>query len=243
MPTILPPALHHFLLNAPAVPPVDLAGPAPVPVPVPAPAAPAATFASSLPPTPAPVIAGAESGFGRAASFSVPSSSTASTAATTAPAAALSGFDAFDAVAPAPVSNPVSESVFPPTTTVAASSASTAPPAHHAPQRDQPQDFEVVAAIDGIKAAAKRAIVAQENAVESSSKTYSSLQGLKQRLMTEKISLEATVNNAQAAHQEIEHKLDLVTQDVVRLQEELRDLRVKLQETSSQSSNAQVPTI
>jgi hypothetical protein len=87
---------------------------------------------------------------------------------------------------------------------------------------------EIGDAVDGIKAAARKAVAAHEEAMESAGRTYSSLSGLRQRLATEKISLEATVASAAAASSEASGKLEQVLAEINRHQEQLQELRGKL---------------
>lgn len=84
---------------------------------------------------------------------------------------------------------------------------------------------DLSAAVDGMREAAHKAIAVQEQAIESGGRTYSGLTALRQRLATEKISLEATVANASSANAELASKFDQIVADISSYQSQLQELR------------------
>ena len=204
MPTTLPPGLHSFLLNAPAVPFADGALPAPVaasPVAAAAPVAFPAVAPGPVHQVPAPVP--------------VPMPVPVAQPTPELPAAQKIS-NAFDDMAPAPTSSSSSFAL------------------------KKEDEHDLVAAADAMKNVAKKAIHAHEQSVESSSKTLSSLHNIKQKLATERISLEATVTNAIVANNETNAKLEATTEEIARLQNELRALREKLDQAMKQQAGSQV---
>lgn len=101
-------------------------------------------------------------------------------------------------------------------------------------------EHDLIAAADAMKNVAKKAINAHEQSLESSSKTLSSLNHIKQKLATERISLEATVTNAIVANNETNAKLEATSEEIARLQNELRALREKLDQAMKQQAGSQV---
>lgn len=132
---------------------------------------------------------------------------------------AFSGFD--DAPLPAPSATPA-----PATSSFASVSGG--------------DDAELRNSLDAMKAATKKTVAAHEQAVEIGGKAYSSLQGIKQRLATDRIALEATVANAIAANNESNTKLELISQEIFQLQEQIRQLTQRLQEAQQSTSSTQV---
>eukprot|EP00599_Poterioochromonas_sp_BG-1_P003600 CAMPEP_0173147282 /NCGR_PEP_ID=MMETSP1105-20130129/9046_1 /TAXON_ID=2985 /ORGANISM="Ochromonas sp., Strain BG-1" /LENGTH=911 /DNA_ID=CAMNT_0014061745 /DNA_START=28 /DNA_END=2763 /DNA_ORIENTATION=+ len=100
-------------------------------------------------------------------------------------------------------------------------------------------DAELRNSLDAMKAATKKTVAAHEQAVEIGGKAYSSLQGIKQRLATDRIALEATVANAIAANNESNTKLELISQEIFQLQEQIRQLTQRLQEAQQSTSSTQ----
>jgi hypothetical protein len=92
-------------------------------------------------------------------------------------------------------------------------------------------DYDLRNSIDGIKNVAKKTIVAHEQAVEAQGKAMASLQGIKQRLATDRIALEATLANAMTSNSDSQARLEAVTQEIYQLQEHMRGLKLKLDET------------
>ncbi len=135
---------------------------------------------------------------------------------------AFSGFD--DAPLPAPSATPA-----PVTSSFASASGF--------------DDSELRNSLDAMKAATKKTVAAHEQAVEIGGKAYSSLQGIKQRLATDRIALEATVANAIAANNESNTKLELISQEIFQLQEQIRQLTQRLQEAQQSTSSTQVSTL
>ena len=101
-------------------------------------------------------------------------------------------------------------------------------------------DADIRNSLDAMKAATKKTVAAHEQAVEINGKAYSSLHGIKQRLATDRIALEATVANAIVANNECNAKLEQVSSEIQQLQEQIRQLTAKLQETSQNTSSSQV---
>lgn len=211
---MLPPSLQSFFQYAPALPPGDpsLSKPAST-------GAPPAAPANALPLPAAPV---------KPLNPEFPKGEAATPLSTAAKISAE--FDAIDP-APLPSSTPSASSFASPVSSAVTSSL---------PAVSLRQDFpeeDIVDAVDGVRAAARKAVNAQEQTLEMSSRTYSSFVGLRQRLVTEKISLEATVSNAIAANNETASKLEQVYQDIEGLQSQLQELRGKLVTLSSSRSD------
>ncbi|KAJ1438519.1 hypothetical protein B484DRAFT_206253 [Ochromonadaceae sp. CCMP2298] len=84
---------------------------------------------------------------------------------------------------------------------------------------------ELGAAAEAVRASARKALEVHERGLDHSAAVTSTLQGLKQRLVTEKISLEAAVGTAQANLAEGAGRLDAVLGEVAALHEAIRHLR------------------
>eukprot|EP00981_Chlorochromonas_danica_P004233 scaffold857_cov152-Ochromonas_danica.AAC.16 len=217
VPEALPQSLHQFLLLAPPIPPVDatvVAGDSAQP----SPASSGKVAPPASVPVPAPLV-----------SPSIPAAQPIAVAPNGATAVAsvatkkLSTSDKISAEFDIPASHPVTTSA----------------PVSGAVQSSSVKEDEIIDAIDGVRSVARKAVVAHEHAVETVDKAFASLIGLRQRLATEKISLEATVANAVAANNETAGKLERVLAEVAKLQEELQELRNKFASTSANQGENQ----
>jgi hypothetical protein len=99
---------------------------------------------------------------------------------------------------------------------------------------------EIDSGFDSIKVSTKKAVAAHDQSIESSSQLFSILQSFKQRLSTEKISLEATVNQAVAMSQESDRKCQMILTEISQLNNELKSLRENLSTVYSTQSESQV---
>lgn len=88
--------------------------------------------------------------------------------------------------------------------------------------------------IDALKSTAKKAILITESTLDTASRTTSSLSALRQKLALEKISLEATVVNLVASTKDTEARLESVLGDIHGLQDEVHQLRAKLDRMKSE---------
>lgn len=215
VPDALPQSLHQFLLLAPPIPPVDatvVAGDSAQPSP--------ASSGKVAPPTsvpvPTPVVSPA---MPAAQPIAVAPNGTTASVATK----KLSTSDKISAEFDIPASH----------------SVATNAPVSGTVQSSSVKEDEIIDAIDGVRSVARKAVVAHEHAVENVDKAFASLVGLRQRLATEKISLEATVANAVAANNETAGKLERVLAEVAKLQEELQELRNKFASTSANQGETQ----
>ena len=148
--------------------------------------------------------------------------------------------------APVPLPVPVQEAARPPVKmdiSSAFGSMDEPAPASQAPLSLATGDeAELRASIDGIKAVAKKTSAAHEQALETNAKAIGSLQAIRQRLATDRIALEATLANAVAANTESQTKLDALGQEIAGLQEQIRVLKGRLDETlrSTDQTNSRV---
>ena len=99
---------------------------------------------------------------------------------------------------------------------------------------------ELVSGVEAVKGAAKKALAAHEQSLEHNSTTSSALQGIKQRLAMDRISLEAAVNNANINMQESVRKLDAVVGEINELQGQARALREQLEHAQKGQVGVQV---
>eukprot|EP01031_Cornospumella_fuschlensis_P034153 gene34153-41342_t len=227
MPETLPAPLLSFLKLAPVLPPVDgAAAPAVSHVPAASPAAsgfaptPSPTFPT---PTPTPTPNPAPSAFTPTPiSFApTPAASTADKISaefdmleptpTASSTTTTTSFSATLPTTPAPTVTTASTATAPSVSTGFSSSFAPAPviPASTSSVSSVPQSASTVDqtgdlfdGVDNLKAAARKAVAVANSGVEGSERGLGQLTGVRQKLATEKIALEASVANALAAQNE-----------------------------------------
>ncbi len=101
-------------------------------------------------------------------------------------------------------------------------------------------DNDIINTTDGFKQVTKKAITVNDQSLENANKALSSINTLKQRLASERISLEAAVATANASNNEVYGKLEQAMSEVYRLQEQLEGLRSQLSVVNESQSKAQV---
>lgn len=198
MPLTLPPGLHSFLVNAPAVPFVDGNS-----APVHTPAQPVAPVVVGLAPLPI-----------TSAAPPLNTSFVPSSAPFPEPPVAQKISAAFDHMEP--------------------------PVQQISTHKDETIDMEVMSTTDALKQVAKKAIEAHGQSIEANGRALSNMQQIKQKLATDRISLEASLSNSISAHNETNAKLQATNEEIVRLQQELHELRVKLDQSLKQQAGSQV---
>ncbi len=224
VPTSLPISLKSFLVNAPAVPPVD--GSIPLAQP------PVAATAAVVPPV-----------TNTAAVSNTVQIQPIVSSTPSAPLKSVSAaFDDFDSaepiVVPKPAVAPLPVIQAPLPTPLPAILPMPNPPSVQSSSISISSNDEqdLYSSIDAMKAANKKTMQVHETALDTSTKTLSSLQGLKQRLATERISLEAFVANANISNQEMSSKLEQIYQEISILQSDCGRLRHRAETLSSQQN-------
>lgn len=228
VPTSLPISLKGFLVNAPAVPPVDgsiplAQPPAPVVTPVVTPVVVPVTNTAAVPiPTPSivqvqPVVSSASPAQLKTVSAAFEDFDSMEPVTATKPIVAAIGQQSAPAVSILPIPNPPSAQF----SSISISSN---------------DEQDLYSSIDTMKAANKKTMQIHETALDTSTKTLSSLQGLKQRLATERISLEAFVANANISNQEMSSKLEQLYEEISLLHSDCGRLRHQAETLSDQQN-------
>lgn len=167
----------------------------------------------------------------------VPAAAPTHTAPTPAPAAAPAPTpagvsDAFAGM-DQPVEDPVSTSSVPAVNKNFTPSGTSAGGATHS----SGDVSELAAGTEAITTVARKALAAHEETLDSTTRASSSLSSLKQRLAMDRISLEASVKNAQLATQQSSSKLAAMSEEIRALIDQQRELRTQLEQTQNDHFN------
>eukprot|EP01038_Epipyxis_sp_PR26KG_P009772 gene9772-13145_t len=226
LPQALPQTLINFLIHAPAVPPSATGTAPPVaPVVLVNPPSSSGTVPISAPVnTPSHTI-GSVSSDGGISSYPISTGSAASTVSLQAPVT-QSISSAFDSIQPP--SEPIVSS-FP-------SNFNTPQPLEKRPSITSVNDnlsadevADLSNSLENIRVASKKVITIHEQTLDGNSRVNSSLSSLKQKLARERVSLEASVNNANISASESISRLEATTNEIGSLTEQLNGLRLQLE--------------